>query len=942
MEMDRSDLLNIILQKFSVDTGVSTQINIENFIDTLLIGFPQSQSNRQWLKDKALEALVTQVEAAQELVNPDECREWLTDASKQSWCHWPWLKLYFQEKLKRPTKIISELDRSTDRIINFIGDPKVQGMFDRRGLVVGHVQSGKTQHYTALVTKAIDAGYKIVIILTGVHENLRQQTQERIEECVTGKDSRSHWTHTGVREFSARRALSGNPGALPQIDSLTSVEGDYGTQVTKIIDTSLGATPAIFVIKKNATILRNVLKKLRGGNAPFSAFPYPVLVIDDEADHSSVDTSKITEDTDPATINKLIRGILWCCNKVAFVGYTATPYANIFMSAEWQIKTEGRKIDDWGSDLFPRAFIIGLEAPSNYLGAEAIFGRPSDDSINLAEVAPLPMRIDADDSEEWLPAKHKNGYQITQRLPASLSLAVKTFILGVAAKMAMGQGSEHCSMLVHVTRFTSVQEQVRFGVKALLEKISTDLSSSVDRNMHWEHLEQLWNDEFCEKLAEFQAHPSQSLCPPELPDWGAVKELVAESIARVQCSAINSSTKSNLDYAGNREKGLVIIAVGGDRLSRGLTLEGLMCSYFLRGARAYDTLMQMGRWFGYRPGYAHLCRVFASEGTVRSFRNIALASEELRGEFARMIYLKRTPADYGLSVREPKADLLVTALNKMRRGETVKLHFGESLISSLEIHSKDNALNYLAFKDMVAALPATKRERTKAGFNLWRDIPRSTVEQFLMHYKAINHACLDDNQGKIGSLLLQYIGKVGMQGELCNWTIGIASSMDQQPLWEGADIRAVTRKRLRDKEGGIVPKPLKDGLLSFKAIAVGTDEKLGLSQQQIDEAEMDAESNRVSSKARGYRLHRSPTNGLILIYPILPDFDTPEEVAEFQAVHGSGKKLVIIGVAVSLPSSMHDEGGMEYVCNRKKLREIFGEEFGEDIERDQQEDEAIL
>ena len=951
--MTKEQLLQVILTMAGHDDHIPDREALETQLDGLLQGFPALRADREWILGRAREVLVTAVQEAEELIDPDSYVPWIENEDRTTWASWPWLDLYLRHRLRRPVSVVQELDRSTDRILDLLGDPKRDGLWDRRGLVVGHVQSGKTQHYTALAAKAIDAGYKVIIILSGIHENLRQQTQERIEECITGKNSRDSWNPFGIRSFQGTYHAEGRPAnLLPEIDTLTSVAKDYNTAIIEGVDFALGNIPKIFVVKKNAPILRNVLKKLRGPENNLTFQKAPVLVIDDEADHSSINTGNLDED--PKTINRLIRKLLWCCDKVAFVGYTATPYANIFMDEDLGgvEKSEARRIDDYGYDLFPRAFIRSNKAPSNYIGPDVVFGHDGDDTVGIPEVSPLPMQLAVEDADAWLPPSHKKQFQVTADLPESLRKALKCFVLSVAARMALDQETAHCSMLVHVTRFIDVQNQVMRLIEAHMDSLANLLLGAApeERTALRQVFRDLWENEFVAKYPAFLAHPSQINDPPILPDWNRVEAQINPALERITVALVNSNNKQGLDYANNQDEGLIVIAIGGDRLSRGLTLEGLTVSYFLRGARAYDTLMQMGRWFGYRPGYAHLCRVFAPLSVITYFRTIVLATEELRREFDMMSYLKKTPVDYGLRIREPRGDLLVTALNKMRRGETVRIHFAHSLISSLDIKETDLDPNYKAFQELVTNLgnnrgrplmvDAQGKERPNGPSRIWRDVPWEDVAPFFARYNATVNTCLDRATVTGKSLLHNYIDSVTPKGDLVKWTVAVIGSSrgSRKVAAMDDDFLAVSRNRLMNEVRK--DQPQHPGRVTFKGVALGGDESIDLSDEQRDDAEDGREqSGGKLSLASIYRGMRPSSHGLLLIYPIIPATpDAAKDNKNPDKAYLWRDRDPLIGIGVSLPDSEHDKG-CDYVCTRQKIREIFGE-ISDDLERDDEEAEA--
>jgi hypothetical protein len=931
--LKETDLLKLALAHFS-ETDSQTPESVESYIDDLLKTQPQLSEHRQFILDAALSSIITSVGRGETLVDDNDDVRWLNPDITDKWIHWNWLKGYLNAEVRRPVKVMNELDESTNRVIDLIGDPNRAGIWDRRGLVVGHVQSGKTQHYTALTSKALDAGFKLVIILSGIHENLRQQTQERVEELIIGKNSRDKFTDFGVRAWSNNRRMkvriSDDPKeAIPGITTLTSVAGDYGAAVNSQLNVTLGQAPVILVVKKNASILRNILSWLEKNDNGLS-LRVPTLVIDDEADHSSINTAKTDGETDPTTINRLIRRLIWRCDKVGFVGYTATPYANIFMDQKHVDKPDSRDLNDEGSDLFPKSFIENLDSPTNYIGPEAVFGHEGDESLGIPRKAALPMHEPADDADQWLPPRHNKNQDVSADLPPSLREALRCFLLASAARMALGHNTSHMSMLVHVSRFNEVQEQVK-------EHVKNEMSSLVEKLRHGEYVEENWNELskiwhriFADNYPKFASHTSQQLVKPLLPEWQAVRDKVYLAFDRMKFCNINSTTKENLDYAGT-PKGLIVVAIGGDRLSRGLTLEGLCISYFLRGAKAYDTLMQMGRWFGYRPGYAHLCRVYAPLTVVNNFKTIALATEELRREFSRMYFLKKRPTEYGLRVREPRADLLVTAMNKMRRGETIRVHFSDSLVSSLDIPSAMADGNHRAFENLVKHLEDTKglpnrtsdmASGTKASgsHHRWEGVKPEAVIDFLKNYHANLNVCFEPTANGY-TMIASYIEEMNRVGELTDWTIALFCGN----IADSTEIRRVKYPAVRRRYDQSRP-----GHYSFKGVAMGQDEAIDLTPNEYNDAiNLHASSESRLSKAAAYRMKRPQNRGLLMLYPIIQNYSSENE----QELNP------IIGVAVSFPSSSNDSG-QEYVCNERKIAEIFGTEFADDINRDSNEEKS--
>ena len=469
----------------------------------------------------------------------------------------------------------------------------------RRGLVLGDVQSGKTATYTALACKAGDAGYKLIILLTGTLEMLRRQTQERLDEGFVSFDS------SGIlNQIRSSRAVGvGLIDSRKSAGVFTSREKDFSKTLLNALGFRLDAfnVPVLVVIKKNKRILENLERWLTDFNAGSNrTIDVPMLLIDDEADSASVNANPLA--ADPTQINKRIRALLRLFTKSSYIGFTATPFANIFIDPE----TEHEML---GDDLFPRDFIYTLEPPTNYAGPNALF----------AEEPTLQIRRIIDDADDLFSPKHK-AYLAVESLPPSLHVAIQAFILTNALRDLRHEGPSHRSMLVNVSRFTAVQDQVATLTHAYLSRLQQDIrnysqlpEAEALRNHSLADLRNTWDQEY--HTPEFR--------------WGTVQRALLTAALPIVVRAVNQRTgAASLDYAKHRESGLRVIAVGGNSLSRGLTLEGLSTSYFFRNSQMYDTLLQMGRWFGYRDGYKDLCRLWLTDDAAQWYAHITLATEE--------------------------------------------------------------------------------------------------------------------------------------------------------------------------------------------------------------------------------------------------------------------------------------------------------------------------
>lgn len=705
---------------------------------------------------------------------------WLNSDRKKGWKYWQRYWEYMEARI--PWTALDGLDIATDEVLSQLEDPTRDGAWDRRGLVVGHVQSGKTSNYTGLICKAADSGYKIIIVLAGLHNNLRAQTQIRLDEGFLGFATMAD---TDDLPPIGVGLIDTDLEVRPNAATNRSDNGDFNNAVARKMNISPEQRPWLFVVKKNKTVLERLLNWIRNRAAnhidPVTGQKLvtnlPLLVIDDESDHGSVDTGENVVDEygapdlehEPKTINRLIRSILHHFSRKAYVGYTATPFANIFIHDRGQTQ-------EHGPDLFPASFITSLAAPSNYIGPGRVFGSASSASDDL----PIVRTLYDEEFQQWMPPRHKNGHaprwQGEDQIPDSLAEAVRSFIYACAVRKLRGQGSKHSSMLVHVTRFTLVQRCVANQVT----KYVRDLKGRYTRGIELRELEALMEKEYSETFLPGMQKIRLNLVEGEdFKDytWGEVRSVLPDILMDIRVREINGTAKDALDYAENENTGLKVIAIGGDKLARGLTLEGLCTSYFLRTARMYDTLMQMGRWFGYRDGYLDVCRLYTSEEMVEWFGHIADAAEELRQEFDNMVAAGATPKQFGLRVKSHSV-LTVTSRAKMRNARAMQLTYSGDLLQTIVFPNRkeDIKSNFLAGDRFIRALgPSIDLndqyfipKGIKWHGHLWRDVSAQSVVSFLRDYKTHQASFR-----VMSPLIADFIEEFNKDGELTNWTVAL-------------------------------------------------------------------------------------------------------------------------------------------------------------------------
>ncbi|SCX93251.1 Z1 domain-containing protein [Nitrosospira sp. Nsp13] len=738
---------------------------------------------------------------------------WLVSARKNEWRYWQRYQGWLERKMSATA--VEGLGISTDKILGLLEDPLREGSWDRRGLVVGHVQSGKTGNYSGLVCKAADAGYKIIIVLAGLHNNLRSQTQIRLEEGFLGYETSAAGDCVkliGVGEIDSDSKIQ------PNCATNRSNTGDFNTKVAQHYAISPEQRPWLFVVKKNKTVLERLLKWIRNHVADATdgttgrrfVSNLPLLLIDDEADHASVDTGEQLfnadgtpdEEHQPKAINSRIRKILHSFAKSGYVGYTATPFANIFIHRR-------NETSDEGPDLFPQSFIINLAAPSNYVGPAKVFGlrSPEGRSGGLPLTRDVSDHIDREGLGGWMPPKHNKehvplcgGRDI---VPPSLRKAVAAFALACAARVVRGQVSGHSSMLVHVTRLNLVQGIVHRQVDDIVKHMRQKITRSVDHESLLAELETLWREDFeltCAVIAESQVEDAL-----RVPSWEEILAALPDVLSDIEVRMINGTAKDALDYA-EQGRCLKVIAIGGDKLARGLTLEGLCVSYFVRTSKMYDTLMQMGRWFGYRPGYIDLCRLYTTKDLGEWFGHIADASEELREEFDAMAESGATPREYGLKVQSHPI-LMVTSPLKMRSAKNLQLSFSGELLETVAFYQTPAILkrNLDATDRLVSAMGAPSEIDPKRGRDgsehewkgfLWNGVPAETIADFFSFY--VTHP----KARKVNSALLtDFVRAMAAVGELTSWTVMLfgSGSGDKHVFRGGLKIDAMS-KRKRDED----------------------------------------------------------------------------------------------------------------------------------------------
>ncbi len=743
------------------------------------------------------------------ILKDDEIKPWLKNIKSEIlWQGWNRYKNYLQEK--DPTFPINDLDDFTDKILDKCINPKQEGSWDRRGMVVGHVQSGKTSNYVGLINKAMDSGYKLIIVIAGTMNSLRRQTQERIDEGFVGKNSSDKQDEKiiGVGDYPIDN----------EIFSLTSSSirngGDFDQRIASLKGIPIGRSPVVLVIKKNKGILENLIDWLSSQpqtetiDGYQKLFNVPTLIIDDEADSASINTvsgkkSKEEALSEIKTINKNIRILINLFDKKTFIGYTATPYANLFIPQEWNneinhtIKGKNFLI---GPDLFPKDFIINIKAPKNYIGAAKIFGyenkitEESQSPIDIfrpvfPEDSPFFIEKENNDFDEITYRQPTNKDPLPDYLPESLKIAIKSFILTCAIRRLRGHEKKHNSMLIHAVLYVNwidclaklVNEQMR-NYKNLIQGKDPEFLKE---------LREIFESDYVPTTEDIiiENKLGYTDIKIKLHNWEEIETELYKASSKIEVRAVHGvKSKSNLlydeideiDYNLFKENGLSVIAVGGSRLARGITLEGLSISYYLRASKMYDSLMQMGRWFGYRPGYIDLCRLYTTNDLFDWFQHITLATEEMRNDFDEMSSMNYTPNKFKLKVRNHNGLLSITSISKLYFSDEIEISFSGSNIQTYYLDKSKEVLknNYNEFFKLVNSLgdPTEIRNtlrNNRIKYIIFKDINIEKLCEFINSYNS--------KQPSISSkTIVDYIKKQETSKNINEWTIAIVSNTDKK------------------------------------------------------------------------------------------------------------------------------------------------------------------
>jgi hypothetical protein len=740
---------------------------------------------------------------------------------------WPGLKALLEDDPGWASAVPSLDEASTD-VVGLLEDPHSPSIHTR-GLVLGYVQSGKTANFTATIAKAADAGYRLFIILSGVHNSLRRQTQLRIDEHLVNREP-ARWL------------------------SLTDEHRDFGNPVKALPLLAQPNLRLIAVVKKNVSRLTRLRNWLREANRHGGLDTCPVLIIDDEADQASPNAARNAE-LDRTRISERLLELLEL-PRVAYIGYTATPFANVLVNPSDS------------NDIYPRSFVYSLRKPETYFGSRELFGQTVSEDEATAGDAPHDMiRIVSTDEAD----RHSVANLLADgpAVTTGLAAAIRWFLLATAARRFRSGVRKHSSMLIHTTMRVDPQLGYLDPIRAYVKLLGVEIADGSS-----DPFRQLWED-------ETQREPAARFGLKSV-TFEELLSVLPTVIDEVKVLADNGRSTDRLVYG---DEPATVVAVGGNTLSRGLTLEGLVSSYFLRSASQYDSLLQMGRWFGYRPGYGDLPRIWTTQQLADDFEFLAEVEDDIRREVERYRTMDgATPANLPIRILlHPR--MHVTANARMQFAVTGDASYsGQRPQTTYFAYQNPTVIdrNLEAGRSLItAATAAGIAQDDQESRVILRGVPVALVRNFVNSYS------FHENSELSADLLTKYIDGQVKAGALTSWNVvvmGRKLPCRTEPLGLQDPSPLITRSKLKRPStdmlaviGTLMSKPDR-----VADLIPASDVKQGTTDNQL-QALRDADGH-----------------GLLLLYPIDKDSE-PKADTEHRVALGAAGHL--LGVAFSFPQA---------------------------------------
>lgn len=690
---------------------------------------------------------------------------------------WPVFRTTLKDRIGN--EATETIDRESEEILKHLADSREEGL-KRKGLVVGYVQSGKTANYSAVIARAVDEGYRLVIVMTGILEELRSQTQSRLQEDV-------------VRAINKIKK---------NILSLTYVDSDLLSDDPNNLISNLRAENGVVyaVVKKNYKCLDNLLSQLNVASQEGLLEGVPVLIIDDESDQATPNTADKEEEY--SRINGCMRQIWNYVRQGSYVAYTATPFANVLMHPHEEecssksIDSEnlgergGKKLERYPG-LYPSDFIYVLGCPKGYIGASHFFGATGENADGMSVDA--VREITEEEVRKLRPPTKKEeraGEKYKPEMVSSLEDAVCWFVIATALRRYRTRKEQHSSMLVHLSQLTESHFEVGKVIKEYLSNLQHSCNKGKIKKNIGNRMQYLY---------EYEVNRMRNVYRGEdyYPQWSVLMPVVAQVICETECIVRNSKSGENLDYGNNQRTTIVI---GGNALSRGLTLEGLISSYFIRGGKTYDALLQMGRWFGFRPGYEDLVRLWTTKEIEQCYRYLVEVEDDTRKKMREI----EDPSKIAVEIRADSKKLNVTSQNKMRNARLVNNNYSGKVYQVTVFEERNENIlnnNIKALESLIKSIGGAQkaiRENNKGSY-LFEGVSVDNIVEYLKNYEvhSLNPGIDSDRLSRLDSnRLVEWITDNVRQ----NWNVVIYSNTKENKLPEfiaGCEIRMADRSALR-------------------------------------------------------------------------------------------------------------------------------------------------
>ena len=784
-----------------------------------------------------------------------------------------------------------------------------------KGLVVGNVQSGKTANMAGLMAMTADYGWNIFIILSGTIENLRKQTQERLFKDLNNYGT-LRWT---------------------SLEHVSKKNSPYGQRVQDLHLKAGNLDRYFTVCLKNPGRLKDLIQWLQADKNKMSQMK--IIVIDDEADQAGINTADVAKN-ERSRINGLIRNLVNCKDyrgkditqkyqAMNYIGYTATPYANILN-------------DSSADEIYPSSFIASLEVPKEYFGPQQIFGLPGKyDGLDIVRII----------SEEMLDGIKSIHDGLNSSMPVEFEDAICWFLCGVSTMRYWGI-RKPVSMLVHTSQKTNHHENISDKIRDWFLFNSIDTIINKCKSVWEKETKQFSKKKFREQYPVYGISDENI---KEYPSFAQIQDILIE-LLNYGVTNIPLGEEGEFSYHkgihlcidncknnGINEEGMFVrlaypkseempdtapafIVVGGATLSRGLTLEGLISTVFLRSVGQADTLMQMGRWFGYRRGYELLPRIWLTNKTNDQFRFLASLDDELREEIHHMAINGISPSEYGPKVKNtPKYKFIrITSKKRMQSAIASDYDFSGTMSQTFLFENNMDIFkhNIEITKNLVEKLGEEEKHKAinqhAENNHIWRNIDFSIIKDFLLSYKYYkNQASFQDIEA-----LIKWIENVTKEGKLDKWNVVFAGKKskekkepDNTVKFDNVDISKVIRTKKSTSTDEVIDI---GALVNPKDVISDVD--LDFASEEAKNDIINFDSRHVRDKRNNAGLNSTP---LLLLYLIDKDsapkkettsrkeLDVDEDIVGLSLVIPGGKKGVDYAstISINIDNELFDEEG---------------------------------